>query len=157
MKKLNKNIFIIVIVLLVSLMFLCYKYFNRNYNNYSSSIQVNQVSQNNIFNENKEIVINKNYSFIFKFITKPKIGEVIVKVEIFDTQGNKVNNLRVLGGYDMPSMRGHHASGEQLFMLNQKGSYLLPVHIAMSGNWEVVISITEDNNEIYQGKILFKI
>ena len=94
--------------------------------------------------------------FIWKFSEKPKLGTVIVKVQVFGKDGEQENSYDVAGEFGMPSMRDHD-SGPVKFQTNRKGDYLLPVDIAMEGGWKLLIKFKRDKNEVYAGKVLFDI
>lgn len=95
--------------------------------------------------------------FTWEFAQTPKMGTVILRLEIFDRNGEKITHLKVGGRSDMPSMRGHHDSGEVAFKLNNQGVYLLPVNIVMPGDWEVILTFREGDDFLYRGRILFKV
>lgn len=92
--------------------------------------------------------------FTWKFTEKPKLGAVIVKVQAYGKDGAQEKPYEVIGEFGMPSMRAHD-SGPVKFQTNRKGDYLLPVNIVMVGEWELVIRVKKDKNEIYAGKVLF--
>jgi len=107
--------------------------------------------------ENKKIVLNENYSFKYVFPEKPKLGTSVIKIEVFDKDGNKTDKLSIVGGYDMPQMRGHHSSGPVKFRLNKNGDYLMPLNSVMRGLWEILLVFYENGEEIYSGAINIKI
>lgn len=94
--------------------------------------------------------------FIWKFDKKPRLGPVIMKVRIYAKDGRQDSSLEVTGEYGMPSMR-HHDSGPLKFQKNKKGDYLLPVDIAMSGEWEIAVRIRRGKNQIFRGRTLFDV
>ncbi|MBR1649428.1 MAG: FixH family protein [Alphaproteobacteria bacterium] len=102
----------------------------------------------------KKITINENTSFEYNFVEHPKVGDVIMKVIVSD---ENERNVQVFAEYDMPSMRGHHASGKVEFKRNRAGDYVLPIHFAMPGDWEIVLTFEENNEELYQGKVELEI
>lgn len=95
--------------------------------------------------------------FIWEFNQTPKMGTIILKLAVHDQTGDKVNHLQIYGRSDMPSMRGHHDSGEVAFKVNNQGAYLLPVNIVMPGDWEVILTFKQGENILYRGRILFKV
>ncbi|MCR4397146.1 MAG: FixH family protein [Candidatus Saccharicenans sp.] len=95
--------------------------------------------------------------FIWEFNQTPKMGTVILKVEVYNQKEEKVSHLQIDGRSDMPSMRGHHDSGEVAFKVNNQGSYLLPVNIVMPGDWEVILTFRWGEKILYRGRILFKV
>jgi hypothetical protein len=94
--------------------------------------------------------------FSYRFASRPQLGMVVLKVQVFGRDGTRVTALKVSGRTSMPQMKDMD-SGEQAFMLNRKGDYLLPVDIGMPGDWQVVLSFYKDAKRIYRGKIEFKI
>ena len=88
------------------------------------------------------ITLSNGQTFSYQFVEKPKVGEVILKV----IASQPSDNVQVFAQYDMPSMRGHHASGKQAFLHNKSGDFVLPVHFAMPGDWEIVLSFEQDSN-----------
>ncbi len=97
-----------------------------------------------------------NY-FIYGFDKTPKMGTAILKVQLFDKDGNQVSDLDITGRSDMPSMRGAHDSGEVAFKLNKKGDYLLPVNIVMPGGWEVLLTFSRNKVVVFRGRIAFDV
>ncbi|MBQ8676889.1 MAG: FixH family protein [Alphaproteobacteria bacterium] len=102
----------------------------------------------------KKITINENTSFEYNFAEHPKVGDVIMKIIVSD---ENERNIQIFAEYDMPSMRGHHASGKVEFKRNRAGDYVLPIHFAMPGDWEIVLTFEENNEELYQGKVELEI
>ncbi|MCU0606202.1 MAG: hypothetical protein MUF78_01955 [Candidatus Edwardsbacteria bacterium] len=106
---------------------------------------------------NKRVKINEDYYFTYKFVKRPQIGTIILKVQVFTSGGKQVKDLAVTGQYDMPSMKGAHDSGPQAFKTNVKREYLLPVSLVMRGEWEVKLAFAKDGAPLYQGSFRFKI
>jgi len=92
--------------------------------------------------------------FTWKFTEKPKLGTIIVKVQTFGKDGTRETLSEVIGEFGMPSMRAHD-SGQVKFQTNKKGDYLLPVNIVMVGEWELVIKVRKDKNEVHAARVLF--
>ena len=105
----------------------------------------------------KKVSIDKDHYFIYGFDKKPKLGTIIMKVEIYAQDGNKDTSFEVLGDSGMPSMKGAHETGEQLFRLSNKGAYLLPVNIVMPGDWEIRITIKKDGKVVFRGSHQFDV
>jgi len=100
---------------------------------------------------------NENgYILKYEWPEKPKVGKYTLKVNLMDKTGNPVKDTEVVVSYDMPSMRGHHAATE-IMKQNAKGDYLLPIHFAMQGDWEIIISAHKDGREIATELILLDI
>ena len=95
--------------------------------------------------------------FTWEFDKTPKMGPVILKVQLFDKSGSRIQDLEITGRSDMPSMAGAHDSGDVLFKLNKKGDYLLPVNIVMPGGWEVRLTFARNGVVIFRGRIVFDV
>ena len=95
--------------------------------------------------------------FTYRFASRPQLGTVILKVQVFNADGSRSTALALSGRSDMPSMSGAHDSGDKPFQLNRKGDYLLPVDFVMPGDWEVVVSFKKGAQRIYRGKIQLEI
>ena len=104
-----------------------------------------------------KVPISSDHYLIYGFDRKPKLGTIILKIEIYTRDGNKDTSFEVLGDSGMPSMKGAHETGEQLFRLSNKGAYLLPVNIVMPGDWEVRITIKKNGNVIFRGSHQFDV
>jgi hypothetical protein len=105
----------------------------------------------------KRIPIGNGYYFIYGFDKKPKLGTVIMKIEIFTVDGNKDTSLEAKADAGMPSMKGAHETGERAFKISKKGDYLLPISIVMPGDWEIRLSISKDKKVIFKGRYNFDI
>lgn len=89
----------------------------------------------------------ENY-FSYEFVERPKVGEVILKLTLADKADGEA--VRAFAEYDMPSMRGHHASGKVEFRRNRAGDFVLPIHFAMRGDWEIVLTLEKDGAETHR-------
>jgi hypothetical protein len=105
----------------------------------------------------KKCPINDDYFFKYEFNEKPKMGMVILKIQVFDKKGNQVVPYLIIGRSDMPSMRGAHDSGEVEFKLNKRNDYLLPVNIVMPGEWEIRVTMKLNGQPVYYGSIRFDV
>jgi len=101
--------------------------------------------------------IGDEYYFVYDFDKKPQMGTIIIKVQVFSKDGKQDSSLEITGSADMPSMKGAHSSGEQLFKMNKKGDYLLPINVVMPGEWEVVLNFHKDKKPIYTGSVRFSV
>jgi hypothetical protein len=98
---------------------------------------------------------NDNY-LIYGFDKKPKMGTVIMKVQAYDSRGEKDTSLAITADSGMPSMAGMH-SGHHIFQLSKKGEYLAPVDITMPGDWEIKLTIMKDGKVIFRGSYRFDV
>jgi len=105
----------------------------------------------------KNCRIDDDFHFTYEFTEKPRMGTAILRVRIFDRDGNQSTAFTVLSRYDMPSMAEAHDSGEQEFKLNKKGDYLLPVNIAMPGEWEVKLTFKRGDSVVFRGAFRFDV
>jgi hypothetical protein len=105
----------------------------------------------------KKCPINNDYYFKYEFNEKPKMGMSILKIQVFDKQGNQTVPFKMTGRSDMPSMRGAHDWGDVEFKLNRKNDYLLPVNVAMPGDWEIRVTMTFGDKAVFHGSIRFDV
>ena len=94
--------------------------------------------------------------FTWKFDKKPQLGPAIIKVQVFSKDKKKDSSYEITGESGMPAMH-EHDSGPVKFQLNKKGDYLLPVDVAMPGDWEVVIRIKRYDRELFAGRVSFHV
>jgi hypothetical protein len=105
----------------------------------------------------KKVFIGKDYYFIYGFDKKPKMGIVIMKVELYTGDGKKETSLEVKADAGMPSMKGAHETGERFFKLSKTGDYLLPIDIVMPGDWEIRLTILKEGKVIFRGSYQFDV
>ena len=105
----------------------------------------------------KKVPLGNGAYLIYGFDKKPKMGTVIMKVEVYTPDGKPDTSLEVLGDSGMPSMKGAHETGDQPFKLSRKGEYLLPVNIVMPGDWEIRLTIKKEGKVIFRGKYNFDV
>ena len=105
----------------------------------------------------KKIPIGNDYYFIYGFDKKPKLGTLIMKVQIYTAGGKKDTSLEVKADVGMPSMRGAHETGDRSFKLSKNKDYLLPIDIVMPGDWEIRLTILKDGRVIFRGSYQFDV
>jgi hypothetical protein len=105
----------------------------------------------------QKTTISADLFIVYGFSERPKMGTVVLKIQIFDKAGNKVTPVTIQGRSGMPSMRGAHDSEPVDFKLNRKNDYLLPVNIAMPGDWEVQLTFMKDGQAIFFGRVNFDV
>ncbi len=103
----------------------------------------------------KKVSIGSDHYLIYGFDKKPKLGTLIMKVEIFTKEGKKDTSFEVKADAGMPSMKGAHETGERLFKLSKKGDYLLPIDIVMPGDWEIRLTLLKEGKVIFRGSYQF--
>lgn len=96
-----------------------------------------------------DIALTDGVNFNYSFVEKPKVGDVIMKIKL----SKHSDSIQAFAEYDMPSMRGHHASGKIAFKRNRAGDFVLPIHFAMPGDWEIKLTFEQDGKEIFAGAV----
>jgi hypothetical protein len=105
----------------------------------------------------KKVPIGNGFYLIYGFDKRPKLGTVIMKVEIFTPEGKKDTSFQASADAGMPSMKGAHESGDRPFTLSKKGDYLLPISIVMPGGWEIRLTISKDGKILLRGRYNFDV
>jgi hypothetical protein len=105
----------------------------------------------------KKVAIGSGYYLIYGFDKKPKLGIVIMKVEIFDRDGRKDTSFGVKAHADMPSMKGAHMTIDRAFKLSKRGDYLAPQDIVMPGEWEIKLTVSKEGKVFFRGKYKFEV
>lgn len=96
------------------------------------------------------------YAIRYSWPEQPKVGNYTLKVNVSGKTDAATDGIKVVATYDMPSMRGHHAASEEMKQ-NAKGDFLLPIHFAMRGDWEIILSAQKDGAEVAREIILLDI
>jgi hypothetical protein len=104
-----------------------------------------------------KVTVGSDYYMVYGFDKKPKLGNLIIKVDLFTKDGKKETGLQVKADAGMPSMKGAHETGEKPFTLSKKGTYLLPINIVMPGDWEIRITILKGGKVIFRGSHQFDV
>jgi hypothetical protein len=107
--------------------------------------------------ERKACELPGGLKFTYRFASRPQLGTMVLKLQVFGPDGKPDTSLKVTGSSGMPDMKGAHDSGEKPFQLNRKGDYLLPLDVVMPGDWEVLLSFFKAGRRIYRGKIGFSL
>jgi hypothetical protein len=125
----------------------------------SKSVTETGVSQKPVFapmpDPGKKVPIGDGYYLIYGFDKKPKLGMIIMRVEIFSEQGEKDTSFEVKADSGMPSMSGAHETGEQTFTISKKGVYLHPINLVMPGDWEIRMSVLKQGKVVFRGRYNF--
>ncbi len=124
---------------------------------FAPSLQAQPSEDKELPPPGKKCQIDDNFYFTYEFSEKPKMGTVILKVQVFDKAGEKNSSFALIGRYDMPTMSGAHDSGDQEFKLNKKNDYLLPINIVMRGEWEVKLTFLKDGTPVFHGFFRFNV
>ncbi len=102
-----------------------------------------------------KVPLGKEHYFTYGFTQAPKLGNAVMRVEVFTQDGKRDRSFAVFGDADMPSMRGAHSSGRKAFALSNKGAYLLPVQLVMPGDWEIRFTFEKNGASVFRGAYLF--
>ena len=123
----------------------------------ATAVKPPEIVWTNVPGPGKKCPINDDYYFKYEFSAKPKIGMVILKIQVFDKDDKQVVPYKATGRSDMPSMRGAHDSGDVEFKMNRKNDYLLPVNLVMPGEWEIQVVFLLNDKAVYHGSIKFDV
>ena len=104
----------------------------------------------------KKVPIGNGLNMIYGFVEKPKIGSVIMKVQVFDKSGTKDSSFVVMAESWMPSMP-EMKSGNDSFKISKNGDYLTPIRFSMTGAWEIKLTITKGGKIIFRGSYKFDV
>lgn len=128
-----------------------------NYNNESASVEMKAPDYPVMPGPGKKVQLGDGNYLIYNFDKQPKLGTLIIKVEIFNSSDKKDTSMEITGSAGMPSMRGAHDTGDRPFALSNKGAYLLPVNIVMPGKWEIKLTIKRAGKVIFRGSHRFDV
>jgi hypothetical protein len=103
----------------------------------------------------EKVPLDPGHSFTYGFDRPPKLGTVIVKVQVLTTAGQPDTSFTVQADADMPMMRGAHSTGFREFKLSKRGDYLLPVTLVMPGEWEIRFLFSKDGAPVFRGSHVF--
>ncbi len=104
----------------------------------------------------EKVLIGNDRYMIYGFVEKPKMGSVIMKIQVFNNKGEKDRSLAITADSSMPSMPSM-GTDHYSFQLSRKGDYLAPVSITMPGDWEIKITMVKDSKVIYRGGYRFDV
>ena len=128
-----------------------------NHNDASASAEMKVPDYPVMPQPGKKVQFGEGNYLIYKFDKQPKLGTVIIKVEIFNSKDKKDTSMGITGSAGMPSMSGAHDTGDLPFALSNKGTYLLPVNIVMPGEWEIKLTIKKAGKIIFRGSHRFDV
>ena len=159
MLRMNKRAVLVLFILLVSVppLFLYYDGEARSASNTAAGPAVEKAPvYAPMPGPGKKVPIEGGY-LIYGFDKKPKLGTVIMKVEIFTAEGKKDTSLEAKADAGMPSMKGAHETGDRAFTVSKKGDYLLPIPIVMPGDWEIRLTLLKEGKVIFRGRYNFDV
>lgn len=122
---------------------------------YAATTPAVRVGYQQLPKPGEKIPLDADHYFTYGFDKPAKLGMAIMRVEIFNRNGNRDMSFVVKGDADMPSMRGAHSDGEKEYSLSAKGVYLKPVRLVMPGDWEVTFTFVKKGKVVFRGAYLF--
>ncbi|MDD4310542.1 MAG: FixH family protein [Candidatus Cloacimonetes bacterium] len=99
--------------------------------------------------------IDSNYYLIYNWDKKPKIGNHILLVDVYNKNKQVVRDIQVTANAYMPSMKGSHDTGDKKMQLNKKQKYAIPVNFMMLGDWEIELKFSKGSTSL--GKAFVKL
>ena len=105
----------------------------------------------------EKIPLGPEHYFVYGFDRAPRLGPLIVKVQVFTKSGKPDTTFTVQAEADMPSMRGAHATGFKEFKVSNRGDYVLPVTLVMPGQWEIRFIFLKSGKPLLRGRHAFSI
>ena len=130
--------------------------FAEHENHQSNEQEAHKSHEHGTAADGPAVAAANDYILKYEWPEKPKVGTYTLKVSLTDGSGAPVEGAEVVVSYDMPSMRGAHATTETM-KKNARGDYLLPIRFVMPGDWEIVVSAVKDGVEIATELILLDI
>jgi hypothetical protein len=116
-----------------------------------------QSAEMQVLKPGERFAVSEGIYGTWAFNKKPQIGMAILKIQLFDKDDKRISSLSITGDSGMPSMPGHHDSGDVPFKLNKKLSYLLPVNVVMPGDWQVKLIFKEGEKILLRAAIRFDV
>lgn len=106
----------------------------------------------------KRVNIGDNYYFTYRFDKTPKVGVVVLKVQVHSNikKGAREKDFEIIGLSGLTSSEGAGLT-EGKFKLNRLGDYLLPINFPSRGEWEVRLVFKKDGKGLYYGSFILKI
>jgi hypothetical protein len=104
-----------------------------------------------------KVPLGPAHYFTYGFEKPPKLGNAIMRVDIFTLDGQRDRSFVAKGDLDMPSMRGAHSTGSRPFVISAKGVYLMPLQLVMPGDWEFRLTLEKQGETVFRGAYAFDI
>ncbi len=111
----------------------------------------------NVIHAGKKYHLGDEYSYSYEFSTRPKLGMIVVKLELLGKNKKRSSDFQIVGDTYMPAMKEAHGSGDVSFKLNKEGYYLLPVNVVMRGKWVIDLKFSQEGKEVHKAKIWFEV
>ncbi|MDR2104838.1 MAG: FixH family protein [Deferribacteraceae bacterium] len=108
-------------------------------------------AQTSVIELGRKIKIDDNYSYIFEFAERAKLGPATLRVELLDKDGKKTNDLSITVYSYMPSMKGHHDEN-RIFSVNKSNqNYLALINFVMRGQYRLEINFFKEGKLYHTG------
>ncbi len=121
-----------------------------------ASGQTQQVNKK-VMSENKIVWLNNDYYAKYTWEKKPKIGTVLLFVEVYNKNKQLTKDISIQANAYMPSMRGAHDTGFKAMKLNKKNRHVIDVNFMMRGDWELELKFLKGNKAISNTLVRAKI
>lgn len=95
--------------------------------------------------------------FVYGFDKDPKMGTVILKIQVFDDKVIKDSSYDIYGYLSMTAMPEMNGGSDKKFLLNKKGDYLCPFDITMPGEWGMKLKFIKGGKQIHEESLKFNI
>ncbi len=105
----------------------------------------------------KKVPIGNGAYLIYGFDKKPKMGTVIMKVEVYTPDGKQDTSLEVLARLRHAFHEGRPRNRRPALQAFQKRGISLPINIVMPGDWEIRLTIKKDGKVIFRGSYKFDV
>jgi hypothetical protein len=99
------------------------------------------------------IPLSENYFISYEWNKRPKIGNYILAVQVYDSNKKPINNVEITADAYMPSMKGAHDTGDVAMKMNKKEKYVIPVHFMMLGDWEILLKVNTPDSQTHAAVI----
>lgn len=99
----------------------------------------------------KKVPLGNDYYFIYGFNRKPKVGKMIVAVQVYRKSGEKDTSMEIELDAVMPSMKGAYKTVGHIFKLSRKGNYLCPINLVKPGEWEIRLTFSKGDKVVFRG------
>jgi len=118
--------------------------------------QTQQVTKK-VMSENKIVWLNNDYYAKYTWEKKPKIGTVLLFVDVYNKNKQLTKDISIQANAYMPSMRGAHDTGFKAMKLNKKNRHVIDVNFMMRGAWELELKFVKGNKAIYNALVQTKL
>ena len=101
----------------------------------------------------KKVPIGSSHYFLYRFDKTPKLGTIVLKIQLCKNSGAKEKNFEIAGLAGLKGQEGY----ESQFKLNRLGEYLLPINFNRHGEWEIKLIFRHRGQEVFRGAFTIKV